>query len=95
LLEAFIKAQLVDNQNLPNPPIRVVVVGDDKQFGKFVRSYISLLDLDTSGSGPSRKRKGDRLNDDLDGAGSGDRNGGSSGFSIDKQKLDLRVFLIP
>jgi hypothetical protein len=34
-LEAFIKAQMDDKQNIP--PIRIVVAGDDRYFHKFVQ----------------------------------------------------------
>jgi hypothetical protein len=38
ILETFIKAQIEDKTNIP--PVRVMVVGDDKQFFKFVKDYV-------------------------------------------------------
>ena len=36
VLESFIRDQIKENQNVPSPPIRVLAVGDDKQFNKLV-----------------------------------------------------------
>lgn len=38
ILETFIKAQIDDKTNIP--PVRVMVMGDDKQFYKFVKDYV-------------------------------------------------------
>ena len=40
VLENFIKDQIKENQSVPSPPIRIMVVGDDKQFNKFVSQYV-------------------------------------------------------
>ena len=46
LIEAFIQSQSKDQYNVP--PIRVLVVGDDKEFNHFLAEYVSLLELGQS-----------------------------------------------
>ena len=89
VLENFIKDQIKENQNVPSPPIRVLMVGDDKQFNKFVSQYVNLLDLDSTSKSKNQKMKGQ------DGSGNADINDNGGGFSLDRQKLDVRVFLVP
>lgn len=68
---------------MPAPPIRILVVGDDAKFNKFVTQYVSLLDLDVA------KKKSSQGGDNA--GSSGDK---SNGPSIDKQR-DVRIFLVP
>ena len=44
-IEQFIKSQFNDNAQAA-PPIRILVVGDDKHFNKFITEYVHLLSLD-------------------------------------------------
>ena len=43
-LENFIFSQQRDKQNIP--PLRIVLVGDDKVLGQFVRDYVRLIGFD-------------------------------------------------
>lgn len=43
-LENFVFSQQRDKQNIP--PLRVVLVGDDKVLGQFVRDYVRLIGFD-------------------------------------------------
>jgi hypothetical protein len=58
-----------------------LIVGDDRQFNKFVESYVNLLDIPME----NKKEQGNlQRNKSV-----------NSGFVIDRTKLDVRVFLIP
>ena len=65
-IEQFIKSQINDNAQAA-PPIRILVVGDDKHFNKFVTEYVHLLSLDEeqnyeSVSSVNSKGKKNKLN---------------------------------
>lgn len=57
-IETFIKAQTEDKQNVP--PIRILVVGDDKSFNKFLVQYTSLLSLDLKSEDSKQKSQDDK-----------------------------------
>ena len=42
-MEDFIKRQIDDVNG--QPPIRIIVAGDDVQFKEFLESYVEFLDL--------------------------------------------------
>ena len=42
-MEEFIKRQIDDING--QPPIRIIVAGDDVQFKEFLESYVEFLDL--------------------------------------------------
>lgn len=86
ILEYFIKAQTEDKQNT-FPPIRLLVMGDDKMFNRFVSQYVKLLDLDQTEK--VDKKSNDQINSNSQQKESG------GGFTIDKNKIDIRVFLVP
>ena len=69
----------MDANNIP--PIRFVVVGDDKNFGKFIAEYVSLLPLDDS-QFDDENFKNPNLNC-------------SNPLLIDRNKLDMRIYVIP
>lgn len=77
-----------------------MVAGDDKQFNKFVTQYVSLLDIEyTQAHGGNNDKAFNKGEQQID--SKSNRDGGvnsthnSSGFIIDRSKLDIRVFLLP
>ena len=93
-MEAFIKAQTVENYNLPFPPIRIVVVGDDREINEFVSRYVHLMDIDPKVLQHTKVKQSEKSRQQADGLDeSSDRN--QAGFTIDRQNLDIRIYLIP
>ena len=72
------------------PPIRMVVVGDDRQFKLFVEQYVELLDLDDSEKKSRKNRGSGQMDNQADGFWSKDQP-----IKIDRDRMDVRVYLIP
>ena len=45
-LEVFVRSQISDKAF--QPPIKIVVVGDDRDFNAFVQEYVKLFELDSA-----------------------------------------------
>ena len=53
LIEDFVRHQTEEKQNIP--PLRILVIGDDKHFNSFVNEYVGLLELDQGSEKKSDK----------------------------------------